>query len=90
MNKLIHVTQKDIDEGCKVEGTSCMVARALKRAYPNAQSIYASYGSHTGLGGAFARIGKKYFTMSIACAKRMSDWDDGKTVKPFAFRLKPR
>lgn len=91
MNRLIAVTQKNIDEALaddgRGNGSRCMVQRALVRMFPG-QKVYASYQGHDGRK-PFATIGDAKYKMTPAVGAKMCAFDDGKEVKPFKFRLIP-
>lgn len=66
-----------------------MVARRLGLVFKT-HLVYASYNALGPNGSlqAYAFIKGEQYAMSNAAAQKMSDFDDGKPVSPFAFRLK--
>jgi hypothetical protein len=82
--RLIQITQDDIDKGERMDRRNCMVARALKRAFP----------------ASFPRVDKGWFASIEVCAKtykpskeisqRIIAFDRGEPVAPFVICFDPK
>lgn len=79
------VTKKDIEKGSKQLHSRCPVARALIRRFP-----YAFFAS-VHLNGLFVRLNSGDILLTYddnhKIAKFVKDYDAGKPVKPFSFKI---
>lgn len=78
-----HVNQKDIDEGCRMDGYACAVARSISKkvmkgfyVFSDAISFHKNI-SHSGA----VPLPPKVIAF-------ISDFDNGRPTKPFSFRMR--
>jgi hypothetical protein len=75
----IEVTQEDIDRGIPEDPTSCPVARAVRRAFPDAKQIGVDYGEVV--------VDDNEWIVNAGTAIFIEDFDRGDKVEPFVFEL---
>jgi len=80
---VIAVTQADIDRAIPRDSTYCAVAQAIARTLTDTKRIEVDVQTIR-----FSRSGKRYVYLTpIPVAQYVVDFDGGRTLQPFAFRL---
>jgi hypothetical protein len=82
----VYVSQKDIDNGTPSDPTSCPIARAIKRRYPQLDYVLVEGESAT-LGDDFTD--NETFWLPGIAIRFIEDFDARKPVEPFEFELEP-
>ena len=83
----VNVTQEDIDKAVKKNSRSCMIATAIRRAYPelshiavDIQAIRVTDSKH--------REQLTFLTPRFPAVEMLCAFDEGDEVTPFSFKLK--
>src|SRR2546430_2457492 len=85
-NKLIQVTQDDIDKSCRADAGACMNARAIKRQIPEAKNIHVDIAT-TRWTDKYTGIRYTFLTPGPA-QKAIIPYDMGLKMPPYTFQLK--